>query len=40
MLVDIVVLTVSDKKGCGQANQEVRIVGGKPTGINVSFCKR
>lgn len=33
-------LTVSDKKGCGQANQEVRIVGGKPTGINVSFGTR
>lgn len=25
-----------EKKGCGYANQEVRIVGGKPTGINVS----
>lgn len=28
-------LKILDKKGCGQANQETRIVGGKPTGINV-----
>lgn len=24
-----------EKKGCGLANQETRIVGGKPTGVNV-----
>lgn len=24
-----------DKKACGLSNQETRIVGGKPTGVNV-----
>lgn len=25
----------TDRKACGQSNQETRIVGGKPTGVNV-----
>lgn len=25
-----------DKFGCGLTNQEIRIVGGRPTGVNVS----
>lgn len=25
----------TDRKTCGQSNQETRIVGGKPTGVNV-----
>lgn len=26
-----------EKKACGQSNQETRIVGGKPTGVNVKI---